>query len=490
MWQDGHQSRVGLHDLIEHSSEIVDLVLAPHERISVMRLLICIVQRAINGPVTIEDREDCKDEIVPKTLKYLDAWQHAFELVGENGAFLQFASVQPDKEGQYTPLSKLNMTKASGNNPTLFDNGEYGENAVDLGLLALNLLTYQNFSVGGTIGIARWNGELTAPKAPDSASAAPCVCASAIHLFLKTPTMLETIALNLIPFESMCPALQSVGVPVWEKMPTSAADVDAIKNASLTYLGRLVPVSRCVKIMSDLSGCINAKGVEYPSWIDNQLVYYEPSMTLFKTPKEQRNVAVGANPDKSLWRSLPSLLHRYRKSYMLPAVFDNETIPDQFDIWIGAMIVDKAKIVDIIEDSYVHLSPNAADSPAFEVMIDLVKKAELAAWQLKEAMKKYLAGLTDSVKNAPDLHMHAERDYWLELARYKELLIELVRKSTNAESLDSVKSISEQWLQHVVCCARVSFESVAMKNTPRQLRAWSAARQYLPSIKTLTYEKP
>lgn len=485
IWQDGRQSRVGLRTLLERSSDIADLVLAPHERISVMRLLVCIVQRAINGPETVEDREECREEIVPKSLAYLDRWYSAFELIGENGAFLQFANVEPDKEGRYTPLSKLNMTKASGNNPTLFDNGDYRAGVVDLGRLAIDLLTYQNFSVGGTIGIAWWNGELTAPKAPDSASAAPCVCSSAIHLILKGANLLDSLAMNLIPFEAVCPALRGVGVPVWEKMPVSASDTEAVANASLTYLGRLVPVSRCVKLLPSLDGCVNAKGVEYPTWVDSQLVYYEHTMTLMRIEKDNRMVAVGANPGKSLWRSLPSLLHRFRKNYVLPAVLDNDAMPDQLDVWIGAMVVDKAKIVDILEDSFAHLVPGSVDEPPFEAMVDLMKKAEVAAFGLKGAVKTYLAGMTDAVKTAPDLPAHAERNYWMTLTRHKELLAELARKSAEG-GIAAATNLRDKWLECVVACATDAYESVTMKNTPRQLRAWANARQFLPSIKSLT----
>ena len=481
-WQDSRQSRVGLRTLLERSSEIADLVLAPHERISVMRLLVCIVQRAINGPETVEDREECRDEIVPKSLAYLDRWHSAFELIGENGAFLQFANVEPNKEGRYTPLSKLNMTKASGNNPTLFDNGDYRADAVDLGRLAIDLLTYQNFSVCGKIGIARWNGVLTSPQAPDTVSAAPCVCSSAIHLILKGPNLLDTLAMNLIPFNAVCPALRGIGVPVWEKMPVSASDTEAVANASLTYLGRLVPVSRCVKLLPDLDGCVNAKGVEYPTWVDSQLVYYEHTMTLMRIEKDNKMVAVRANPGKSLWRSLPSLLHRFRKNYVLPAVLDNDAMPDQLDVWIGAMIADQAKIIDILEDSFAHMAPGSVEGPQFEVMVDLMKKAEAAAFGLKGAVKTYLAGMTDAVKMAPDLPAHAEGNYWMTLTRHKELLVELARKSAEG----GTAAAANKWLECVVACARDAYESVTMKNTPRQLRAWANARQFLPSIKSLS----
>lgn len=84
-WISGGVGRVSLFELFERGREIGDLVLEPHERIAVMRLLLCIVHRAIEGPKDKDEREECEDEIIPKSLKYLKQWEHVFNLVSDMG---------------------------------------------------------------------------------------------------------------------------------------------------------------------------------------------------------------------------------------------------------------------------------------------------------------------------------------------------------------------------------------------------------------------
>ncbi|MBR4102822.1 MAG: type I-E CRISPR-associated protein Cse1/CasA, partial [Thermoguttaceae bacterium] len=46
----GEAFKVGLRELFERSEELVDLAVGTLERISLYRLLICVAQRALNGP--------------------------------------------------------------------------------------------------------------------------------------------------------------------------------------------------------------------------------------------------------------------------------------------------------------------------------------------------------------------------------------------------------------------------------------------------------
>lgn len=492
--KDGIQCRLGLYSLFEQSEEIVDLVMAPHERIAVMRLLICIIQRALNGPEDEEEREECKGDIVPKSLAYLHYWESSFELFGNNGAFLQFANLSPEKEGDYSPVSKLNMGKASGNNPTVFDHGDPTGLPPDAAQVALDLLTFQNFSVGGTIGVAVWNGLKTAPKSPDSAAAAPCICSSAVHLFLKADTLLETLALNLIPFNRICSALQGVGIPVWEKMPTSIHDADAVTNATLTYLGRLVPTSRCVYLLPDLSGCIIAKGLDYPFYSKestekkgkekNRLIYYESSMTVYTSPKDSEQSLVRGDVNHSLWRNLPTLLHRFHSHYQLPHLFDNE-LPKHFDIWVGALVADKAKLVDAVEDSYTNLSPDSVQELCCKKMQHLLQRANVGTGCLKRAIKTYTASLTGMTDSMAGLSDCAEATFWQLLTDSKLKLISLATNIAQAHSEEEATALSAEWYKLVSLAAKNAYNHVTAKSTPRQLQAWSAALNELPTLHKL-----
>jgi CRISPR system Cascade subunit CasA len=54
---------ISLNHLFEQPMAWLDLVLRPHERVSVMRLLICIGQAALNGPADIDEWNEALEEI-------------------------------------------------------------------------------------------------------------------------------------------------------------------------------------------------------------------------------------------------------------------------------------------------------------------------------------------------------------------------------------------------------------------------------------------
>src|ERR1017187_3269207 len=171
VWNNGKPGTVSLREAFERSEEIRDLAVRPHERISLMRLLICIAQAALDGPNDQDDWKTCLPRIVPAALDYLNRWRHAFELFGNGQRFLQVANLKKpatksnsddDDEGNST--SKLDLALATGNNTTLFDNSGGSERAFTSAELALMLTTFQCFSPGGRIGVVLWNGKETLGK--------------------------------------------------------------------------------------------------------------------------------------------------------------------------------------------------------------------------------------------------------------------------------------------------------------------------------------
>ncbi|RLB85814.1 MAG: type I-E CRISPR-associated protein Cse1/CasA, partial [Deltaproteobacteria bacterium] len=89
---------ISLNQLFEKPDEWLDLVLRPHERVSVMRLLICIVQAALDGPTDIDEWNEALDEIPEAGLSYLNEWQSFFDLFDKKKPFLQIASLKPGND--------------------------------------------------------------------------------------------------------------------------------------------------------------------------------------------------------------------------------------------------------------------------------------------------------------------------------------------------------------------------------------------------------
>ncbi len=259
VFQDGKTSLVSLDDAFALGHKIRDLNALPHERISVMRLLICVAQAALNGPKTYDEWGKCREQIASLSQSYLQKFSDKFELFGERTRFLQLEGLSLDnsktkkkskKEGGDEVLSakaetsKLDLALASGNNHTLFDNAATAPSrTISKERLALTLLSFQCFAPGSLIGVCLWNGK----PLKGSSIHAPC-SGSIIHAVIRENNLIGTIHSNLITKDDsqLVHGEGNWGVPVWEDMPRSQDDDASIKNATETYLGRLLPVSRVV----------------------------------------------------------------------------------------------------------------------------------------------------------------------------------------------------------------------------------------------------
>jgi len=242
VWSDGKPGIVSLREAFARGEEIRDLVVRPHERIALMRLLICIAQAALDGPADFDDWRVCREHIVPSALTYLDQWRKVFELFGSGQRFLQVANLKKhrgktkgDEGGECNSTSKLDMALATGHNATLFDNAGGSVRTFAPSELALMLLTFQCFSPGGRIGVALWHGRETAGKG--SSDHAPCLAGGMLQAFLLGDTLAATLWKNLMTKQKAEEFFgkNSWGKPVWEWMPEGLGDREAIRNANRTY---------------------------------------------------------------------------------------------------------------------------------------------------------------------------------------------------------------------------------------------------------------
>ncbi|MBR3925682.1 MAG: type I-E CRISPR-associated protein Cse1/CasA [Akkermansia sp.] len=486
--QSGDCRRLSLEAFFLHAREISDMVLAAHERIAIMRLLICITQRAINGPQDREEWDECKEEIVPKVLNYLQKWRPAFNLLGADGAFLQVSGVS-FCGGSWKGLSKLNLSSAEGNNPTVFDNGAAGERRVELGRLAIDLITYQNFAPCGIIGRVNWLGN---PYA-DSASAKDAPCNSVVHMFFMGENILETIWLNLCTIEEVSTVFSSIGKPVWECMPNGRNDEQSIENAQKTYLGRLVPLSRLVKIEYPENRCLLAMGIEIPVYKDGRLVFFEPFTTVVLNPKSsERSLVKAADMSRDMWRNLPALLHRFNSQGYTLGKLDQADLPEHYGIWVGALVSDNAKILGTMEDYYAHLSPSCIGAETERLHYELMEYANRGCSLCCKAVRKYCELLTskksEKQKNKNDkdnINKIAERaklEFWSRMTSHKDKYVNLVRLK---EEVEEWENELDHWLFVICDSAKATYELFAQRDNVRKLAAWSQALYYLPTKKIL-----
>jgi CRISPR system Cascade subunit CasA len=229
---DGRRDLFSLQDLFAQAHELRDLAVKPHERIALMRLLLCIAQAALDGPEDENAWEQCHSLIQPRVRVYLDKWRGSFDLLGGGPRFLQLPNLKPGKETDTgNAATKLDLALATGNNSTLFYNYAGTPRELRSARSAINLLAFQCFSPGGRIGIARWNGTETAGKG--SCNHAPCTPSSMVHTLLLGESLLQTFHLNLLSRETVTDffGLNRWGQPVWELPVKEAGDRTAVENA-------------------------------------------------------------------------------------------------------------------------------------------------------------------------------------------------------------------------------------------------------------------
>lgn len=490
---DGQNKLLGLEELFNQLKEIRDLDVKPHERIALMRFLICIVQATIK-PKNRREWKECKDQIPGKAVEYLKKWQSDpfFELFGKGDQFnfLQVPNLEkPSKEeksakkkkitqeesesSDNVAVTKLDMTLSSGNNFTLFDNAALGKRTLSFSRMALSLLTFQNFSAGGLIGLANWN--MTVTPGDGKSNHAPCT--SKIHCFIKGDDLLNTLHFNILTGEQVADNYglddeenPKWGKPFWEKPVKSLNDDEAKNNAIMTYLGRLTPISRCMRLLYNNDKCdtlILANGLSYPSYP----TFREPSITLIN--KDDENIVLSASLEKGLWRQLSSISIKQRRDangLSGPIVLNNLKDDQSCKLWAGALVTDKAKILDTLESIY-DIPANMFEDTGRQVYEAGVHYAEIWAAKLSEAIKEFIQQLKREQSPREKAHFF----FWGNIEQYISLLLQLVEnpKSIPLDEAGKQALGETSWGKKVKATAFKAYEYVCPQQTIREIEAYT-----------------
>ena len=481
---DGRPGTVSLREMFERGHQIQDLAVRPHERIALMRLLICIAQSALDGPEDYDDWNSCRPRIASAAFDYLMRWQHAFELFGNGQRFLQVANLKRpankssgDGDDEGNSASKLDLALATGNNTTLFDNAGGSERAFAAGELALMLLTFQCFSPGGRIGVALWSGQETAGKG--SSDHAPCLAGGMLHALLRGENLAGTFHLNILARRQteQLWGQDSWGKPVWEQMPTGLTDAAAMRNATLTYLGRLVPLTRLIWLADDCRTSVLANGLEYAPYSDRG--WREPTATIVtrKIKGQPTRMVLPTSVGRAVWRELNALTVKNvsQNSNGGPAALQNVSDQGAFDLWVGGLVANKAKPVDTCE-SVFHIPSEMLKEPSQVRYEKGVRMAEKTAFQLMRAVSVYHKEVGDNLdrpemKNRrQQIQSNAAAQFWTDIESAVPHLIEV---SADPETLGlKAEWHKTTWGQSIKRAARAAYEYACPHETPRQIHAY------------------
>jgi CRISPR system Cascade subunit CasA len=459
----GQSTLVSLREVFARKDEIRDLALMPPQRIAVTRLLLCIAQAALDGPETEVEWRDCKPRIAPACLDYLTKWQHAFELYasGSHGAFLQVPNLE---ETHNAVLDKLDFGLSAGNNSTLFDHEASPEGRQQSpAWQALMLLTFQCFSPGGLIGVTKWKGSSTTK----SSNHAPCIEGSPLHTYLRGEALLDTIHLNLLTKQIVreLPG-GGWGIPTWESVPAGSSD-GCVELLTTSYLGRLAPISRAIRLSPGSQTFTLANGLSYP----RLPLAREPALAVM-IRKNNEPGYISVNPSRHPWRELSAILAISPRNIEGGAIalqhLRNLEGAQKLSIWTGGLTADKAKLIDTAEWSFDLEASLLGESALhkYERGVELATQGELS---LKMAVKICLKdlGINETAKAAAK----AALSFWGRLDGSYGVLLDAAD--------DETASLGGAWYRLVRQAMSEAYDRACPHETPRQIRAFAKGTEKL-----------
>lgn len=501
----GKRRLASLCEVLTGGEQYADLAVRPHERVALMRLLLCIAHAALDGPKDYDEWLEVPSRLPAAARRYLEKWKEkdAFELFHSKKPWLQVASLSKcggehalsgDTLG-WTPTSKLNFSYATGANTTLFDHQGMSERRYTaIPDILLSMLTYQCFSPGGLISQVYWNGKQTTKSSRD----APCVPSSMVHALLRGQNLADSIHLNLPTHDDIRFSYgeRQIGRPVWEQPPCSLGDTSNIENATGTYVGRLVPMTRFIRLHPQGEWMLLGDGLVYPTFADG--FPQEPTATVVvrRNAKKEERAILPYRPSKSLWRELGAVFVK-RKAEGAGGPLSLRAIQDGCgcDLIVGALarVPGQADIVDTIESVFripARLSsPEGASSYESEV-----KSAEDLASRLGWAVEDYRSG-TDGgwdgrLKNAgpkkgelkAKLHSIANTHYWTAVEKDLSLLMAHV----DAIGTENAVPTRDAWRKMLFAAACDAYRTACGQETPRQIRAFAEGWRRLMNRKNET----
>jgi CRISPR system Cascade subunit CasA len=510
----GKREMVSLCEVLAKGEKFADLAVRPHERVALMRLFLCVAHAALDGPKDYNEWREVPKQLPKAVQKYLTEWKDSFELFHKEKPWLQVTGLsksgseqnQTDDISDWTPVSKLNFSYATGENTTLFDHGgmSVNERKISINETLLSMLTFQCFSVSGLMGQVYWNGTrcgvLANPdnkNGPVKSSGAPCSLLSMLHAFIRGKTLIETIHLNLPTYENIRFSYGEwkIGKPVWEQPPASLVDTPSIENATATYVGRLVPMTRFIRLHPSGERMLLGNGLAYKSFTDG--FPPEPTATVViirQNGKKEERAILSFRPTKALWRELASLVVK-RKSEGTGGPLSLHAIQEEedCDLQIVALAHNKATIVDTIE-SVFHIPSRLRSNEGIVTYETEVQTAKAMASRLGWAVEGYRreidGGWEGRLKSAGPaksklkemLHSIATIHYWTTIEKNLPLLMTHIK----AIGTDVAMPTRETWRKMLFATSCEAYRIACGQETPRQIRAFAKGWQRL----TATRDEP
>ena len=97
---EGKPKLASLCEVLTQGHLLADLSVRPHERVSLMRLFLCVAHAALDGPKDYDEWREVPARLPDAARKYLEKWRDSFELFHPTKPWLQIASLESGKSAE------------------------------------------------------------------------------------------------------------------------------------------------------------------------------------------------------------------------------------------------------------------------------------------------------------------------------------------------------------------------------------------------------
>ncbi|MCB0166619.1 MAG: type I-E CRISPR-associated protein Cse1/CasA [Anaerolineae bacterium] len=437
---------------------------SPPQTAALHRLLLAVLHRVF-GPKDEEawaDLWQAEPFAADELNRYLDTWQHRFDLFDAEQPFYQ----APDRRVRAKSVISLSHDRAAGNNATLFDHHTEDEGEILTPAQAARaLVTAQVFGLAGLSGIK-------------DATFTDGTCAGGIIFVIEGDSLKETLLLNMIMYPPDPDMFTHTGAdkPAWEM----DSPFEPKRDMPLGYLDYLTWQNR--RILFEPETLATEVGVRLMTMGPALRVNADilDPMKHYRKDEKLGALATQFSEERVLWRDSATLLSfQERNSLQTPKTLAwlrllvEDTVLERGQLFRSmalGMSKKQAKVyffreerwplplAYLTDDSLVNSLANALDRTA-TLAFDLVQAARRVGMflQIPEADSKKWGELNSNAKIAINdwvAYTGLERHYWAALdIPFHTFMVDLAQKEREA--------VMSAWFTTLRRAAREAFEQAA-----------------------------
>lgn len=454
------QKEFNLKEVLKQAHEIKEIFdPSPLVTVSLYRLILAILYRVytLNGHenwtemwISLWQESAFHSDTVNS---YLKKWHHRFNLFDKKRPFYQY----PEIEGNESPVDRLALEAACGNNPTLFSHtNENASTGFDFGTAARNLIAHQSFSIG------------FGKSSPFYLKDSPLI--RGVLVLVKGDSLFETLMLNFAEPYKINPKEDK---PVWEEPDLPQPKENQIPSGYIQYLTWM---SRRILLVP--SEDKKVKKIKYQQGIELSKDWQEDLMKSYLSNEKRGKTPLGMNANRELWRDSHNLFSIKDKSSK-PETFNRLSILInkqfltknrlyQYEIFGICTEVGKAASVLFWRQENLPLPFSLLTE---EKLVHMLKEGLKAAEKVGEILRASVSILADELKLGKDekqklrKKISIDRQYWAELAiQFKSFVIKLA---------DDEEAAMKEWIINIRRIAIRTFKNKmdTLGTTARILKA-------------------